>query len=165
MDKEIVELGHDPIPWGSMTACQLCFAQWSKQHRSNIIRAGRCPQVSPWTRIPANLHNPWRLPPQGHLVWKGRPIHPSHSITYYRGVIFCNHCGYYSTGGSVRGLRDTCRLKPLVSQSRLLKRMWKGLFPVSSQDWPEPEDHQIPGYIVTHLIDDELARPTPYPEW
>ena len=43
--------------------------------------------------------------------------------------------------------------------------MREGLFPLSNHEWPMPEDQQIPGYIVTHLIDDELAKPTPYPEW
>ena len=95
----------------------------------------------------------------------GRPIHSSHSITYYRGVIYCNRCGYYSSGGSVRYLRDPCVLKPADSQMRLLKRMRDGLYPTTQGEWPMLDEHQAPGFILTHLINGQLAEATPYPRW
>ena len=87
LDREITQLGHDPIPWGHRTMCQLCFMQWGPQHRNNVINRGACPQASPWTNIPQDLHNPWKLPPNTGLLWRGKPVHPSHSIVYYRGAI------------------------------------------------------------------------------
>ena len=95
----------------------------------------------------------------------GRPIHSSHSITYYRGVIYCNRCGYYSSGGSVRYLRDPCVLKPAESQMRLLKRMRDGIYPTSTGDWPMPDQTQAPGFLLTYLINGQLAEVTPYPKW
>jgi len=157
-------LGHDPIPWGQRTMCQMCFLQWGPQHRNNVISRGRCPQASPWTKIPQDLQNPWLLPPNTGLLWRGKPVHPSHSIVYYRGVIYCNHCGYYTTGGSVRKLQGPC-MKPPASQVRLLRRMKEGIFPVAQQDWPMPHEQQVPGHLLPHVINGESAEETPYPLW
>ena len=139
--------------------------QWGPQHRSNIISQGKCPQASPWTQLPANLHNPWKLPSNTSLVWNGRAIHPSHSITYYRGVIYCNHCGYYTTGASVRKLQSLCLLKPPASQVRLLKRMKAGVFPLAHQDWPMPHEQQVPGHLLPPVVNGEFAEEAPYPLW
>ena len=165
LDLAIVGLGHDPVPWGSQTMCQKCFMLWDKRHRNNVIQAGNCPQVCPWTRIPPNLHNPWILPPSTALLWKGKPVHPSHSIVYYRGVIYCNHCGYYTSGGSMRKLSSECRLKPLKSQLRLLNSMKEGIFPIPHRDWPMPPEQQIPGYLMPHVVNGEYTEATPYPKW
>ena len=165
LDKEIARLGHDPIEWGSQTLCQNCYTQWGKSQRQNVIAAGQCPKAFPWTQIPRNLHHPWRLPPSTGLTWMGRPIHASHSITYYRGVIYCNRCGYYSSGGSVRYLRDPCVSQPPESQLRLLRRMRDGIYPTSTGAWPMPDQTQAPGFLLTYLINGEMAEVTPYPRW
>ena len=65
----------------------------------------------------------------------------------------------------MRYLRDPCVLKPAPSQARLLKRMREGIYPTSDGDWPMPDQHQAPGFLLTHLINGQLAEVTPYPKW
>ena len=95
----------------------------------------------------------------------GRPIHPSHSISYYRGVVYCNRCGYYTSGGRVDYLRKECVLKAAPSQARLLKRIRDGIYPTSTGEWPQPDQTQAPGFLLTYLINGQLAEVTPYPKW
>ena len=166
LDARILELGHEPISTtgqGCMMFCARCGVQWSKRHRSGVINFGPCLGSSPWTQLPPSYMAPWRCPPCTTIMFHGRCVHPTHSLVYYRGVLYCNHCGYYSSGARVAHLADACVLKPLPSQLRLLKRMRQGIYPLASSDWPLPDECQTPSGLLPFLSEEQAAAMYPQP--
>ena len=160
LNQMLVDLGHDPVPRGQWTMCVNFGAAWKKQHRQNLIATGKCPNDFIW-QIPRNLHHPWVYPQGAGLFFHGKNIHPSHSIVYYRGAIYCNHCGYYTAGSRCAKLSIPCLLKKVPSQMNVLKGMRRGVFPNRAKGWPLPDEAQAPTGIMPYTINGVVAEDLP----
>ena len=74
-----------------------------------------------------------------NLAVNGREVHPSHSLAWKRGVLFCRVCGYHSVKKIVR-LKDKCRMKvPNEAIRRHLTGIYLGRPPTSNGRWPQEE--------------------------
>ena len=99
---------------------------------------------SPWTSIPPAMHHPWLLPPVNRgILFGGKVLHYSHRLVWYRGVVYCRHCGYYSQGKRAQKLVKRCPSKPVATQARLLDKMKQGTA-LTSKGWPLPLEAQCP---------------------
>ena len=87
-------------------------------------------------------------------IYMGKVIHPSHSITYYRGVVFCNRCGYYSTGKRLDNLASRCELKILPSQVRIRDSLRDGKLPSQIKAWPRADEPQAPDELKPWVVSD-----------
>ena len=72
------------------------------------------------------------------------------------GMIYCNRCGYYTTGASVRRLAVKCGMKPDGAKEpkgnpglQVLKRIRPGKPPMGR--WPRPDEWQCPQDLVPYL--------------
>ena len=162
LDAKIVELGHEPVTHraGGQT-CTRCGVCWHKQHRSSLISMGPCQGHSPWTELPPSYMAPWKCPPCTTIMYNGRRIDPTHRLVYYRGVLYCNHCGYYSSGARVSKLAKPCLLKPRPSQKPILNRMRQGLPPLASCNWPLPDECKTPSELLPFLSEEQAIAMYP----
>ena len=152
LDLEVEALGHTTQVLGKWSQCQVCGDTWSPQHRRRVVARGKCRGVSPWTQIPPALHCPWALPPNHRgIMFNGRVIHYSHRLMWHRGIIYCLHCGYYTSGQSTKRLAKKCQGdKPKPSQAPILKRMKRGVAPTST-GWPLPMEAQSTMHLKPYL--------------
>ena len=72
-----------------------------------------------------------------------RGVHPSHSTWGARGLIWCAICGSWGSSRFV-GLRKICQGGPTAAGSSVLRRVARGLPPVSNAQWVDPAD-VLPG--------------------
>ena len=162
LDTKIVELGHEPITHrAGGQICTQCGVRWQKQHRSTLVSLGPCLRHSPWTALPPSYMAPWKCPPCTTIMFNGRCIHPTHRLVFYRGVLYCNHCGYYSSGARVSLLSEKCRLKCRKSQKPILKRMRAGIPPLASSNWPLPDECQTPSGLLPFLSEEQATAMYP----
>ena len=83
----------------------------------------------------------------GEAYIRGQWLHPSHKIKWYRGVTYCNECGKYATK-KPGALTEGCLLKPQSkTAAEGLKRIHRGMFPKTGQEWPKGEDEAPPEHI------------------
>ena len=82
-------------------------------------------------------------PVERGIMFNGRVLHYSHRLMWYRGSVYCRHCGYYSRGLRVGHLAKRCRMKPKASQAPVLKRIKRGV-PPTDTGWPLPLEAQSP---------------------
>ena len=144
LDLEVEACGHGTQVLGQWSQCKVCGDSWSPQHRRRVVARGRCRGVTPWTSIPPALHCPWALPPVHRgIMFNGKIIHYSHRLMWYRGIVYCLHCGYYSRGLRLGHLWKRCRMKPKASQAPVLKRIKRGV-PPTDTGWPLPLEAQSP---------------------
>ena len=64
-------------------------------------------------------------------------IHPTHRMTSYRGMHYCQGCRSLYTRGISKKLEDACKA-PTSAGKRTISRMRKGTLPVGVSKWPEP---------------------------
>ena len=162
LDARIIELGHEPIllrkGW---QLCEHCGVQWHKAHRARIIGLGPCSREYPWSQLPPSYMAPWLAPPATTIVFHGRCLHPSHRLVFYRGVVYCSHCGYYTSGGRVDKLADPCIIEGPPHHKRILKRMQQGIYPLKHRDWPLPDDAQTPSGLLPFLSEEQAGARYP----
>ena len=73
------------------------------------------------------------------FVMNGRPIHPSHSLAWKKGVLFSRVCGYHSVKKIVR-LHDKCLMEvPSKAIGRHLTGIYRGKPPTSMRRWPQED--------------------------
>ena len=69
----------------------------------------------------------------------GVRLHATHRLYTFRGLVFCNTCGFVA-GHKVRKLKDPCGhdlpVMPSPKGADNLDRLWKGLLPRSTPAWP-----------------------------
>ena len=74
----------------------------------------------------------------------GQLLHHSHDIHLYKGLAFCNNCGFIA-GHSVRKLRQPCGQDlpefPTKAGRTNLKRLRSGLLPCNTPAWPAEDAH------------------------
>ena len=159
LDQRIMDLGHQIVSKGRAGfVCSVCGDTWTKSTKHALINNGECRGEYPWD-IPESTLNTWRLPPvEKGITYRGKVVHPSHSVYYYRGVVYCNRCGYLTTGGRIQHLGVPCRMKVLRSQRRVLTGIHQGRSP-GGKAWPMPEDDQCPSGLIPFKIGENYADP------
>ena len=97
------------------------------------------PGLRPWLSSSCSLHNPRdyhkpiRVTEAIHIG--NSTSHHSHSLYNYRGVIYCNKCGYFGVK-QFQHLAKQCQA-PKLAGIRFLNCIEKGLMPVGISEWPE----------------------------
>jgi transcription elongation factor Elf1 len=83
-------------------------------------------------------------------IWKD--IHPSHSRTQLKNIIFCKMCGLYGSRHIIK-LKLPCKIAPVNSCGRsTLTRMLSGLHPVRTVSrWPDGTSTREP--VPTIFLD------------
>ena len=78
---------------------------------------------------------PQRHPGLTHLG--NKPIHHTHDMYIFRGLSYCNRCGYIATN-QVRALSDRC-VEPRRNGKNVLKHIREGKVPPSTKlaKWPD----------------------------
>ena len=156
-DRELIELGHECYTAGKRQICIKCGDCWSKSQRGRVIAAGQCKRHIPWTSIPRSLDSPWKLPRENTIRYRGSIIHRSHSLVYYRGVLYCSLCGNMAVT-KVDLLTKGCLLKPKNAAAYYrLKNFKQGKY-LSGQQWPLALDFQTPMGLVPFLEYDRVAH-------
>ena len=80
---------------------------------------------------------------------RGAKVHPSHSLAFLHGVLFCTKCGCYCAK-IVKGLALGCKMKPTNPvQASGLRRLLRGEAP-SGFAWPE-HGASAPDYMSPFL--------------
>lgn len=159
LDQKIIDLGHQVVNKGRAGfLCTLCGDTWTKNTRHAFIANGECRGEYPW-EIPESTLHKWKLPPvEKGITYRGKVVHPTHSVYFYRGVVYCNRCGYITTGGRIQHLGVPCRMRLLESQRRVLKGMREGKAP-GGKPWPMPDDDQCPSGLIPFRKGEEYADP------
>jgi len=142
--------------------CRNCGDTWN-HHRRWVIargapfRGGNEEGWYGWQGTDSGFNPFYRPPTRGGIIFGDKPIHGSHSLTAYRGLIYCNRCGYYTTGGRVCRLAVRCGMKPDGAKEpkghpghKMLKRIRQGKPPVGK--WPRPGEWQCPQDLVPHWV-------------
>ena len=74
----------------------------------------------------------------------GFVLHPSHRLYSYRGLVFCNVCGFVASKVPKK-LKLPCGQDlpqcPTLQGASNLDRLWKGLLPHCSPGWPADKPH------------------------
>ena len=98
----------------------------------------------------------YKAPDKKGIIFGDRPIHGSHSLTAYRGLVYCNRCGYYTTGKRGCRLAVRCGMKPDGAKEpkgfpglQVLKRIRAGRPPTGQ--WPRPDEWQCPQDLIPYL--------------
>ena len=65
-------------------------------------------------------------------------LHPSHWFSRFRGLVFCQRCGYYATT-KPKNLKDECRGHPTVASRHYLNNLRSGRVPHPNVRFPEAE--------------------------
>ena len=139
-----------------MQICLLCGDSWKYSDRKRILSMGSCRGYNPW-QTPPDLHKPWRCKPDVPIAYMGKVIHPSHTIKFHRGIVFCIRCGCRTAGKRVCHLTKACGQHITVAQKRLRDKMLQGKAPFAG-GWPLPESARCPQPFVQHLWDDGCER-------
>ena len=154
-DLRIQELGHRITNMGDTWLCNRCGQSWGLQARQNLIKTGLCMGGIPWQE-PNGPNFPWKLQNDTQIVYLGRVLHQSHNIVFYRGVVYCLRCGYYTTGGRAHHLATqccvkSCKTKAYKAQEARLRRIRRGKCPRPG-GWPAPEGEVTPTGLVPFVI-------------
>ena len=131
-------LGHQTTIEGHSIKCNICCSTWPRLGELQIYdRADICPGIPPIaTDLIVGYHGcPKRVSASGLHV-RGVKVHPSHTLAFLHGVLFCVKCGCYCVK-IVRGLSQGCKMKPTNPvQASGLKRLLLGA-PPHGMTWPE----------------------------
>ena len=144
-------LGHQTTTEGHSIRCHVCCSSWPKYGPLHMYeRADICPGIPPIAKDLVIGHHgcPKRVQASG-LHIRGAKVHPSHTLAYLHGVLFCTKCGCYCVK-IVKGLAQGCKMKPTNPvQASGLKRLLKGEAP-HGMTWPE-HGASIPDYMSPFL--------------
>ena len=145
------DLGHQTTTEGHNIICHVCCSTWPKNGPLQLYeRADVCPGIPPIAKDLIGGHHggPKRLQASG-LHIRGVKVHPSHSLAFLHGVLFCTKCGCYCAK-IVKGLALGCKMKPTNPvQASGLRRLLRGEAP-SGFAWPEP-GASAPDYMSPFL--------------
>ena len=131
------ERGYIIVGIGNRLECTVCGSTSPKQmSRKLLSSAGECAGMPPAFNLPISRDTDLVSIRTSSLVVNGRQVHPSHSLAWKRGVLFCRVCGYHSVKKIVR-LHDRCPMKvPSKAIGRHLTGIDRGKPPTSSRRWP-----------------------------
>ena len=164
------ELGHIPC-WVDKTQtgwvyCSICSARWNLTQSSKMAKGGtRCQGPNTWGPPPTLPGRHWVVQPGCRLVHNGHAIHPSHTVKWCRGLLYCDRCGSY-TATVVKHLLERCLLKPTNRKTGLpcptasnrLKRIREGIHPTGGK-WPQDVGTATPDHIAMHIVDQRWLGP------
>lgn len=78
--------------------------------------------------------------------------HPSHNLSSYRGLVFCNKCGFYATK-VIKGLAIRCTNTPTAHGNNTLEKPKADRFPPGIHEWPELADISSYGsYVFRNVV-------------
>jgi hypothetical protein len=152
-------LGHDIIVVGNQDHCQMCQTEWLKTDRKRIIDRGQC-NPDMWGPSPPLCRDvPWVVPIGKDMFFKGKSVHASHRLAWYRGLLYCLRCGCYSEK-RVRLLAQPCKMKPSgAPAANGLKRIKEGLHPISGTPQGFTNTGPPPSFVEAQADDRELPCP------
>ena len=139
---------------GKTWRCQNCLVARPLLALSVWLNEGRC---IPRQELPDRIGMPKiRSSAQPGSVGKCF-AHPSHHISYTRGIFWCRICGNYAAGAP-RQLRNQCSGRPTKYGAHSLSRLKRGLFPQQGSSRPAVAVSSVPGLGAQILIQDSLRR-------
>ena len=127
----------------SRASCALCNLG-AEGHRAVKLWLGTpCPGRDTNSEQCNQPDRPTRVCPKNLWV-AGSLLHYSHDLYLYKGLAFCNNCGFVA-GHSVRKLRQPCGQDltevPTQAGRANLKRLRAGLLPNNTPAWPADQAH------------------------
>ena len=146
---DLEEKGHIPVEANGWMHCTLCGMQWSKARIKQTLEFGNCPRHEIWYSVGEEQIRRNHTPFVGSkLQHNGHTIHPSHTIGYLKGILFCKVCSCW-TNRRMMLLVEACKMKPRnQTQRSRLKRMLNGEHPIAGKHLPKAEAHnEAPAYI------------------
>ena len=132
--------------------CTVCGSFWPKRmNRKTLSSSAECIGIPPAFDCPVSRDPEIVRVRTSNLAVNGREVHPSHSLAWKRGVLFCRVCGYHSVKKIVR-LKDKCRMKvPNEAIRRHLTGIYLGRPPTSNGRWPQEEGSATPRAFAKFL--------------
>ena len=132
--------GHIIVATENKLECTVCGSYWPVQmNRKTLSSAAECTGIPPAFDFPISRDDEIVRIRTSSLVVNGREVHPSHSLAWKRGVLFCRVCGCHSVKKIVR-LHDKCPMKvPSEAIRRHLTGIYRGKPPTSSRRWPQED--------------------------
>ena len=114
-------------------------------------RADICPGIPPiYADLYAGKHDVAQRLFASGLHWHGVRVHPTHTLAFCKGIIFCTKCGNYSTK-IVRALSLKCKMKISNPQAgKNLRKLLDGVAPHGVR-WPEPGALRAPDNVASYL--------------
>ena len=146
-------LGHHVTTRGQRQYCAHCQQTWTLGNRRAIIEMGPCRGCDIWGTISYDVERPQLLGIRSAPVYGNQPIHPSRSLAFLKGYLYCRLCGVHTSSLRVQGLATACNLIPAnAAAERRRNRMQQGLHPYASTHmWPRGAPalpHDLRDYIV-----------------
>ena len=86
----------------------------------------------------------WPLHHLPSVVVGKHTAHPTHSLHYVRGVVFCNVCGRWSCGGRATAITRACEGHQERAGASALALIHRGRFPRSGDNWPKGAEDAPP---------------------
>ena len=115
-----------------------------------------CPGKVLWM-APDNCFKPWvKMAMQQDVVLGAKVIHGSHSLSYYRVLVYYTECGYHTSGGSLVRLAEPCGVNGVRASALASLRHIKQGHPPGGR-WPLPDEWQAPAGLMTFIIRDDYA--------
>ena len=138
-------LGHHVTgnPTARTMTCHTCGQVWPYSANQDMVQAGPCRPT--WEMPKGTVPNrPWRLSvPQ---VWYGKSCtHTSHSMWWYKGILYCRSCGSFGTPSRLEKLKYECRDNNGAYKQQVLGCIDGDKCP-SRKPWPVPDN-----WIVSDL--------------
>ena len=137
LQQRIGQLSRHPLQWGDRrVSCPSCLKSSTFADALGWVATQCEPAGQPETgrRV--------RALPAGFVgTVRGAMLHPSHSLSTIRGVLFCTRCGYYTTRGtgsksSPRNLAVPCTGVATSVGKTHLNRLARDLPPRAGMQWP-----------------------------
>jgi ribonuclease HI len=155
----LTALGHDIIVIGKQDHCQMCLTQWPKTDRKSMIDRGQC-NPDMWGSAPPLCRDvPWVIPTSKNMIFRGKSVHASHHLAWYRGLLYCLRCGCYSEK-RVRLLAESCKMMPSgAPAAKGLKRIKEGLHPISGTPQGFTYNGLPPAFVEAQADDRDLPCP------
>ena len=143
--------GHIIVANKNRLECTVCGSYWPKQmNRKSLSSAAECTGTPPAFDFPISRDQEIVRIRTSSLVVNGREVHPSHSLAWKRGVLFCRVCGYHSV--KIVRLHDKCPMKvPNEAIRRHLTGIYRGKPPTSNRRWPQDEGSAPPRALAKFL--------------
>ena len=119
----------------------LNMQDWTINTQTKVLNLGTCSGVSQWGDHQPALGEPTKIAIGNKIVFAGAIVHPSHHLTWHRGVLMCWVCGRYASH-KVVSLGKPCHpAKDAYAKHNLVKfRANPAKPPGILTHWPLPED-------------------------
>ncbi len=122
-------------------SCLRCYRGVASLARAERVRFLMSP-CSASDLTPPSAASPCPFPPSASIWLGGRSVHHSHSVSSYRGLLFCQHCGMVSAR-RLRGLLHPCpgtRGRTAYGAFNL-GAISAHKFPRGIKEWPDSSQH------------------------